>query len=78
MVPRTIPRAEHPISRGYIDPDALRILYRLHRSGFKGYLVGGSVRDLMTGRTPKDFDIGTDARRGTIRPVKRPGAAGRG
>ncbi len=71
MVPRTIPRAEHPISRGYIDPDALRILYRLHRSGFKGYLVGGSVRDLMTGRTPKDFDIGTDARPGELRRLFR-------
>ena len=55
--PRIIPRAEHPISRGYIDPDALKVLYRLHRAGYKAYLVGGSVRDLLTGRTPKDFDI---------------------
>ena len=55
--PRIIPRAEHPISRGYIDPDALKVLYRLHRAGFKAYLVGGSVRDLLTGRTPKDFDV---------------------
>lgn len=69
--PRIIPRAEHPISRGYIDPDALRVLYRLHRSGFKAYLVGGSVRDLMTGRTPKDFDIGTDARPNEIRRLFR-------
>ncbi len=70
-VPRIIPRAGHPISRGYIDPDALRILYRLHRSGYKGYLVGGSVRDLMTGRTPKDFDIGTDARPQEIKRLFR-------
>ena len=70
-VPRTIPRAGHPISRGYIDPDALRILYRLQRSGFKAYLVGGSVRDLMTGRTPKDFDIGTDAKPQEIRRLFR-------
>lgn len=69
--PRVIPRAEHPISRGYIDPDALRVLYRLHRSGYKAYLVGGSVRDLMTGRTPKDFDIGTDARPQEIRKLFR-------
>ena len=60
--PRIIPRAEHPISRGYVDPDALKVLYRLHRAGYKAYLVGGSVRDLLTGRTPKDFDVGTDAR----------------
>lgn len=68
---RIIPRAEHPISRGFIDPDALRILYRLHRSGYKGYLVGGSVRDMMTGRTPKDFDIGTDARPNELRRLFR-------
>ena len=70
-IPRILPRAEHPISRGYIDPDALRVLYRLHRAGFKAYLVGGSVRDLMTGRTPKDFDVGTDARPQEIRRLFR-------
>jgi poly(A) polymerase len=70
-IPRIIPRAEHPISRGYIDPDALRVLYRLHRSGYKAYLVGGSVRDLMTGRTPKDFDVGTDARPQEVRRLFR-------
>jgi poly(A) polymerase len=70
-IPRILPRAEHPISRGYIDPDALRVLYRLHRAGYKAYLVGGSVRDLMTGRTPKDFDIGTDARPQEVRRLFR-------
>ena len=70
-VPRIIPRAGHPISRGYIDPDALRILYRLHRAGYQGYLVGGSVRDLMTGRTQKDFEIGTNARPQEIRRLFR-------
>ncbi len=70
-IPRILPRAEHPISRGYIDPDALRVLYRLHRSGYKAYLVGGSVRDLMTGRTPKDFDVGTDARPQEVRRLFR-------
>ncbi len=70
-IPRILPRAEHPISRGYIDPDALRVLYRLHRAGFKAYLVGGSVRDLMTGRTPKDFDVGTDARPQEVRRLFR-------
>ena len=70
-IPRILPRAEHPISRGYIDPDALRVLYRLHRAGYKAYLVGGSVRDLMTGRTPKDFDIGTDAKPQEVRRLFR-------
>jgi poly(A) polymerase len=59
--PRIVPRAEHPISRRNIDPDALKVLYRLREYGHVAYLVGGSVRDLLLGRRPKDFDIGTSA-----------------
>jgi poly(A) polymerase len=59
--PVVVPRAEHSISRSQIDPDALKVLYRLHQSNYTGYLVGGSVRDLLLGRRPKDFDIGTSA-----------------
>lgn len=44
-----------------IDPDAVKVLYRLHRAGYQAYLVGGGVRDLLLDRQPKDFDIGTDA-----------------
>jgi poly(A) polymerase len=59
--PVIVPRPEHAISRKQIDPDALKVLYRLHQSKYAAYLVGGSVRDLLLGRRPKDFDIGTDA-----------------
>ncbi|OFV91794.1 MAG: hypothetical protein A3G76_15145 [Acidobacteria bacterium RIFCSPLOWO2_12_FULL_65_11] len=59
--PRIVPRAEHSISRRDIDPDALKVLYRLRQSNHHAYLVGGSVRDLLLGRRPKDFDIGTSA-----------------
>jgi poly(A) polymerase len=59
--PVIVPRAEHPISRRDIDADALKVLYRLHESGYAAYLVGGSVRDLLLGRKPKDFDVGTSA-----------------
>jgi poly(A) polymerase len=61
VVPRVIPRAEHPISRRDIDPDALKVLYRLRQFNYIAYLVGGSVRDLLLSRRPKDFDIGTSA-----------------
>lgn len=61
MVPFIIPRAEHPISRTMIDEEALKVLYRLHRHGYMAYLVGGSVRDLLLGKAPKDFDIATNA-----------------
>jgi len=56
-----IPRAQHPISRRMIDEEALKVLYRLHQHGFLAYLVGGSVRDLLLGKTPKDFDVATNA-----------------
>src|SRR4249920_722753 len=59
--PRIVPRAEHPISRRDIDADALKVLYRLREGNHVAYLVGGSVRDLLLGRRPKDFDIGTSA-----------------
>ena len=61
MTPVVIPRAKHPISRKRIDEEALKVLYRLHRHGFLAYLVGGSVRDLLLGKTPKDFDVATNA-----------------
>lgn len=61
MQPRILSRSQHTLSRKQIDPDALRVLYRLKSSGFKGFLVGGGVRDLLLGRKPKDFDIATDA-----------------
>jgi poly(A) polymerase len=59
--PIVVPRAEHSLSRKDIDPEALKVLYRLHQSEFAAYLVGGSVRDLLLGRRPKDFDVGTSA-----------------
>ena len=59
--PVILPRADHTISRQQIDSDALKVLYRLHQSDYEAYLVGGSVRDLLLGRQPKDFDIGTSA-----------------
>ena len=58
--PIILPRAAHGISRQQIDEDCLKVLYRLHRNGYLAYLVGGSVRDLLLARQPKDFDIGTD------------------
>ena len=54
-------RPEHCISRKNIDHDALRVLYRLANLGYTAYLVGGGVRDLLLGRKPKDFDVGTSA-----------------
>jgi poly(A) polymerase len=44
-----------------MSENALKVLYRLHNSGYKAYLVGGCVRDALLGKEPKDFDVTTDA-----------------
>ncbi len=61
MIPLILPRPKHLISRKMMDEEALKVLYRLHRHGFLAYLVGGSVRDLLLGKVPKDFDVATNA-----------------
>ena len=65
--PTIYTRDQHSISRDNLDPDALKIMYRIIRHGHKAYLVGGGVRDLLLNKTPKDYDIATDA---TPRVVK--------
>ena len=69
--PVVIPRSEHAISRRDIDADALKVLYRLHEHHYVAYLVGGSVRDLLLNRRPKDFDIGTSAHPHQIKKLFR-------
>ena len=69
--PRIIPRAEHTLSRANVSEYALKVLYRLKNAGYKAYLVGGSVRDLLLGREPKDFDVATDALPEQVRELFR-------
>ncbi len=57
--PRVIPADSIP--RDALDADAMRVVSRLEREGYEAYLVGGCVRDLLIGRTPKDFDVATSA-----------------
>ena len=52
-----------------IDRNATAIIAALHESGFESYIVGGAVRDLLLGRTPKDFDISTSASPEEVRHV---------
>lgn len=64
-------RDEHGIDRKHVDVEALKVLRRLRAGGHNAYIVGGAVRDLVLGRTPKDFDIATDAPPGRIRKLFR-------
>src|SRR6266516_1510571 len=66
-----IDRNDHSISRRRIPENVLKVLYRLHRSGYRAYLCGGSVRDLLMNRPPKDFDVATDAHPMEIRRLFR-------
>lgn len=59
--PVIIPRAEHNLSRQHINRNVLKVLYTLKEHGYQSYLVGGSVRDLLLSKNPKDFDIATNA-----------------
>ena len=71
LSPKVLARPEHQLSRGSLSAEALKVLYRLHRSGYAAYLVGGSVRDLLLGKRPKDFDVATNARPQEIRRLFR-------
>ena len=69
--PQIIPRSEYRVSRSNISKNALKVLYRLKNAGYKSYLVGGGVRDLLLGIIPKDFDIATDAHPEQVRELFR-------
>ncbi|MBB1381736.1 polynucleotide adenylyltransferase PcnB, partial [Shewanella sp. SR41-2] len=64
-------RDGHSISRRQISENALKVLYRLNKSGYKAYLVGGGVRDILLGLEPKDFDVFTTATPDDIKKLFR-------
>ena len=66
--PRVISADEHRIDPALVSAEARATCEALKRRGFQAYIVGGAVRDLMLGVTPKDFDVATDA---TPEQVKR-------
>lgn len=62
-------REQHELRRENMDPDALKVVNRLNRGGYRSYLVGGCVRDMLLGRRPKDFDVVTSATPAQIRTL---------
>ncbi|MEL3911778.1 polynucleotide adenylyltransferase PcnB [Treponema pedis] len=62
---------EHSIERKMVDAEAVKIIQRLNSQGFEAYIVGGAVRDMLIGKTPKDFDIATSAEPSKIRRIFR-------
>ena len=68
---QAIPFAEHGVSREDISYGAKRVTDGLQAAGYKAYVVGGAVRDLLLGREPKDFDVATDATPEQVKQVFR-------
>ena len=52
---------KHGIRRDALSSGSLRTVEALQQQGFKAYVVGGAVRDLLAGLKPKDFDVATNA-----------------
>ncbi|MFL6549635.1 MAG: polynucleotide adenylyltransferase PcnB [Povalibacter sp.] len=69
--PLVVSREDHPISRANISPNALKVLYRLKDAGYQAFLVGGAVRDLLLGLSPKDFDVATNAHPDQVKQLFR-------
>jgi poly(A) polymerase len=69
--PLIVPRDQHPISRSNISSNALKVLYRLKEAGYQAFLVGGAVRDLLLGLSPKDFDVATNAHPDQVKQLFR-------
>lgn len=62
---------DHGINPDAIAEEAKIVLRELKQAGYEAYLVGGGVRDLCLGKTPKDFDIATSAKPEEIKPLFR-------
>ena len=58
---KTLTVKEHGIDPGLVSPNAVRVTRTLQDAGFKAFIVGGAVRDLLLGVKPKDFDVATTA-----------------
>ncbi|HQR03390.1 MAG: polynucleotide adenylyltransferase PcnB [Proteobacteria bacterium] len=66
-----IPAGRHGIRREEVSPAAIKVCEGLQREGFRAYVVGGAVRDLIAGIPPKDFDVATDATPEQVRAIFR-------
>src|SRR6478735_2589186 len=69
--PRVYPPADHAVRREQVPRGARQVTEKLQEAGFKAFVVGGAVRDLLLGLTPKDFDIATNATPEQIKPLFR-------
>ena len=61
LVAHKVPKKTHRINPALISKNAIKVTHTLQQAGYKAYIVGGAVRDLVLGIAPKDFDVATNA-----------------
>jgi poly(A) polymerase len=59
--PTVLSQKQHGIDLQLVSPNAIRVTQTLQEAGFKAFIVGGAVRDLLLSVKPKDFDVATNA-----------------
>jgi poly(A) polymerase len=69
--PALIPVARHGIRREQLSPAARKVCSVLQEKGYKAFVVGGAVRDLLIGHPPKDYDVATSATPEEVRAAFR-------
>lgn len=70
-IPVVIGPKTHGIDPKMVPYSARKTCELLQERGFKAYVVGGAVRDLLIGATPKDFDVATDATPQQVKKIQR-------
>ncbi|MBI3149686.1 MAG: polynucleotide adenylyltransferase PcnB [Betaproteobacteria bacterium] len=69
--PRIYSSAQHDLRRDSVSRGAAQVVDRLQEAGYRAFIVGGAVRDLLLGQRPKDFDIATNATPEQVKPLFR-------
>ncbi len=69
--PKVYPSGDHPVRAAQVSRGARTVIEKLQERGYRAFVVGGAVRDLLLGMTPKDFDIATDATPEQVKPLFR-------
>jgi len=68
---RVIECKDHGIQSRHVSANACKVIERLQQAGHAAYIVGGSIRDLLLGHRPKDFDVATSATPEQVRELMR-------
>ncbi len=59
--PKRISKKSHRIDPHLLSKNAVKVTHTLQQAGYEAFIVGGAVRDLALGISPKDFDVATNA-----------------